>query len=472
MTRASCGVACGLLWLLSSSGAAPLAQSAAPSFASHVRPVLADTCQGCHNSKVLSGGLDVAPLLEPSSIASQPLLWERIVGKLQSGEMPPPGVARPAAEKLDAVVTVVEQEFDRLDRATKPDPGRVTARRLNRQEYANTVRDLLGVTIRPEDEFPADDSGYGFDNIADVLTVSPALMQKYLAVAERVASRAVGGDPLPKAGFFTRRERVRRLSPSGLELQEILEYDADYVVRVTVSGYRPQQDTPVTLRISVDGRPVKTASIPVGISAVNRQGGATQRTVEEVRLFLPANGHTFLAELVGDEGLKKIQEGDRLNVSRNIFPETIEIAGPYPAATPQPITKTVLSCDPATGPSCVTRILSTLSRRAYRRPVTKQEVADLVAIADKARSSGYTPAQSLQFGITAMLVSPNFLFRIERDPKPGTSAPVSELELASRLSYFLWSSMPDEELLRLAEAGRLRSRGTLEAQLSRMIADP
>jgi len=454
-----------------------IAQTPAPStraagFDVDVRPVLTETCQACHNSKVTSGGLDIGPLLDPGSLASHRTTWERIVARLHAGEMPPKGAARPPAEKLTSLMTYVERELDRIDRAQPANPGRVTARRLNRQEYGNTVRDLLGVEIRAEDEFPPDDSGYGFDNIADVLTVSPALMQKYLSLAERIASRAVGGDPLPPAGFFSRRDRVRRLDASAIELQEIIERDAEYVVRVTVAGYRPNEDAPVTLAISVDGKPVKTASIPVGISAVNRQGGATQRTIEEVRVFLAGNAHVFRAELVGDGGVTAIPENVRLNASRNIFPETIEIAGPYAPSTPQPATKAWLPCAPSSGASCITRTLNALARRSYRRPPSKEEVSELAVIVNKAKAAGYSPEQSLQFGIAAMLVSPNFLFRIEREPKPGTTTRISDLELATRVSYFLWSSMPDEELLRLAESRKLGEPRVLRAQVVRMIADP
>ena len=437
-----------------------------------MRPLLTQTCQGCHNERVLSGGLDITPLLDPASIVTKRDAWERVVVKVHGGEMPPKGMPKPPAERLTALLAYLDAEFDRADKAAKPDPGRVTARRLNRYEYANTVRDLLGVDLRPEDEFPPDDTGYGFDNIGDVLTVSPALLQKYLSLAERVAVRAVGGDPLPKsAGFFTRRDRMRRLDASAIELKEILEYDAEYVFRVTVSGYRPKQDTPVTLVLSVDGAPVKTVSVPVTISAVNRQGGATQRTVEEARIFLPTGAHTFRAAFVDDAGLAGIAENNLLNVGQNIFPEAIDLAGPFAPATPPRVKKQVLTCEPAAGASCTTSILRALARRAYRRPVTNAEVAALTGIVAKARGAGYAPAQSLQFGIAAILVSPHFLYRLEREPKPGTVAAISDLELASRLSYFLWASMPDEELLRLAERRRLRSPGVLDAQIARMLAD-
>jgi mono/diheme cytochrome c family protein len=441
------------------------------SFDRDVRPLLTETCQACHNATALTAGLDMTPLLEPSSVLTRREIWERIVAKVQSGEMPPKGMPRPDAARVQALVAYVDAEFDRADRATTPDPGRVTARRLNRYEYVNTVRDLLGVELRAEDELPADDSGYGFDNIGDVLTVSPALMQTYLALGERVAARAVGAAPLPKAGVFTRRSRGRRLDPSGVELKEIIEYDADYVVRANVAGYRPRQDAPVTLVVSMDGTPVKTVAVPVGISAVNRQGGATQRRVEEVRLFIPSGRHTFRAELVQDEGLQTVPEKDRLNDKQNIFPEAIDIAGPYPPDAPHEIRRPALLCNPASGQACTTRILRTLARRAYRRPVTTAEVTELADIVAKARRHGYSPAESLQFGVTAMLVSPHFLYRIEHNPKAGMTRPVSDLELASRLSYFLWASMPDEALLRLAEARKLRAPGVLDAQVARMLAD-
>ena len=370
-----------------------------------------------------------------------------------------------------ALIAFVQRE-PIADRDLKPDPGRVPIHRLTRVEYANTVRDLLGVDLRATDEFPPDDSGYGFDNIGDILTVSPTLMQKYLTVAERVASRAVGGDPWPEPAIFTRRSRVRRIGDGTAELSEILEYDADYVIKVALTGHRGAQDAPVTLVISVDGKPATTATVPVQISAVNRQGGATQRAVEEVRVFIPSGEHVFRAEFVGDHTLETIPIKSRRDVNQNIFPEFIDIAGPFRPAQPRRVRKPWQVCDPASGRLCAERTLTALTRRAYRRPAQRTEVVRLLRVYDRAKTSGYVSAQSLQFAIAAMLVSPRFLFRLERDPGPGIIARVSDIELASRLSYFLWSSMPDETLLRVAEAGRLHLPSVLTAQVKRMIADP
>lgn len=458
---------CGL------SATMPAANGGAGGFDSAVRPILSGTCSACHNAKMASGGFNAALFIDPASLQSRRDGWELIVAKLRAGEMPPAGIPRPPAEQVQALIRYVEGEFDRIDRNTKPDPGRVTAHRLNRDEYQNTIRDLLGLDFSAGDEFPADDSGYGFDNIGDVLTTSPALMQKYLSVAEGLAARAVGGDPPPKPAILNNsRDRMRRISADAIQLSKIVDYDADYNVIVHITGHRGPEDKPVTLVILVDGKPIKTATIPVQISAVNKQGGSTQRNVEEVRVFLNSNRHTFQAEFVNDEDLSKIPEKSLRDSGKNIFPETIELAGPFPPAEPHNTARKIMLCDPATGDACVERILGELAHRAYRRPVTKPESAELMSVFHKAAASGYGPAQSLQFAVTAVLVSPHFLFRIERDPKAGATAEISDTELATRLSYFLWSSTPDDELLRLAESDRLHQPSVLDAQVKRMLADP
>jgi hypothetical protein len=228
--------------LLLLAGSAVVQAATAPgAFDKDVQPILRDTCSACHNAKVLSGGLDLTPYMESSSVLGKRDGWEAILAKLKAGEMPPDGIPRPPAEKMDALLKFVQTQFDTADKNAKIDPGRVTAHRLNRVEYSNTIRDLLGVDFRATEEFPADDSGYGFDNIGDVLTVSPTLMQKYLSVAEKIAARAVGGDPLPKPGFFSNKERVRHLPGSCIELTDIVEYDADYIVHVNLLGHRGAQ---------------------------------------------------------------------------------------------------------------------------------------------------------------------------------------------------------------------------------------
>jgi hypothetical protein len=450
--------------------AAGLVQAA--TFDQAVKPLLSQTCAGCHNDKLASGGLNVSAFLDPASLTSKREGWERIVDKLKAGEMPPKGIPKPPAAQVAGLVDFVEGTFDQADKNVKPDPGRVVAHRLNRTEYSNTIRDLLGVPFHAEEEFPADDSSFGFDNIGAALTISPTLMQKYLQSAEQIASRAVGGDPLPKPGLFNKRDRVRRLDADTIEVKDRIDFDADYTLRALLVGHRGPKDKPVTLVISLDGAPVKTVEVPVQISAVNQQGGATQRSSQEIRLFVPQGEHVVRAAFVNDESLKDIPASARYNNNKNIYPDTIEIAGPFPSTAQHPSQKKILICDLKTGRACADRIMANLANRAYRRPATRPEVAELMAIFDKAKAGGYTPEQSLQFAISAMLVSPNFLFRIERDPKPGVYSRISDTELASRLSYFLWSSMPDDELLRLGETNKLHQPAVLDAQVKRLIADP
>ena len=181
------------------------------SFESKVQPVFNKSCAPCHNDRLASGGLNIAPFTSSASITTHREEWERILHKVRTGEMPPKGMPRPAAEQMQAITKFVEEKWEQADRNVAPDPGRVTARRLNRNEYSNTIRDLLDVDFRADKDFPTDDSGYGFDNIGDVLTISPVLMEKYISSAERIAARAIGADPLPKKPLdcgVSRRPRI------------------------------------------------------------------------------------------------------------------------------------------------------------------------------------------------------------------------------------------------------------------------
>ncbi|MCC7010144.1 MAG: DUF1592 domain-containing protein [Acidobacteria bacterium] len=443
----------------------------AAEFARDVEPVLTYICSQCHN-RIANAPIET--YLWPESIDTHRNEWETILAKVRSYEMPQPDPNFEPLEERDraAMVAYLDRAFEEADLRMPPDPGRVTARRLNRVEYGNTIRDLLGIDFDAAEEFPPDDSGYGFDTIGDVLTVSPTLMQKYLAAAEQIASRLVGGDPLPSPAIFTRRSKVRRIGDNAVELSDVLAHDAEYIVKVAITGHRGEADPPVTVRISVDGRPIRTAQVPVQISAVNRQGGATQRAVEEARVFLTGNRHVFRAEFVDDTTLERIPVASRRNPAQNIYPEFIDVAGPYAPASPVAAANPALVCPPDQGRGCARRILEALAHRAYRRPVTRADADELLAVYDRAQAAGYGPRQRLQFALTAMLVSPSFLFRIERDPAPGRIAPLRDVELASRLSYFLWSSMPDEPLLRLAESNRLHEPAVLRREVARMLADP
>jgi hypothetical protein len=230
----------GLLW--AATAASFLHAADDPTFASAVRPIVANTCAACHNAQLASGGLNLTPFQQPESLANRNQ-WEAILQKLRAGEMPPEGIPRPPQADIDALIGYVTGEFEKADRAMKPDPGRVVARRLNRNEYSNTIRDLLGVNFRADRDFPTDDSSYGFDNIGEALTVSPLLIEKYLTAAEKIASAAIGADPLPKPLTFEGRRSnrtLRRVKASTSETTYRVDVDAEYIVRVLLTGNPPK----------------------------------------------------------------------------------------------------------------------------------------------------------------------------------------------------------------------------------------
>jgi hypothetical protein len=444
-------------------------------FDSAVKPVLSKTCAMCHNEKLSSGGLNVKLLLSPDSIATYRDGWETILDKLRAGEMPPKGIPRPPEPQMQALIHYVEGEFEKADRNIKPDPGHVTARRLNRSEYSNTIHDLLDVDFRAERDFPTDDSGYGFDNIADVLTISPVLMERYLDAAETIASRAMGADPLPKkpleVQYHAKDKSIRRVDLGVIEASHRVEWDGDYIIRFGMPGERAADAKPVTLAFWIDGALVKTMPVETKPSKLVYFDPYSEA---EVRMYLPSGDHVFRAGFIDDDFVKTLSEKDAYNKKKNKFLDSITFVGPFPSDVERASRKKILICDPKSGQACVDRILTALAHRAYRRPATRAEVASLAKFVALARSRGETTEQGVQLAIEAMLVTPQFLFRIERDPNPTDALDVhriSDIELASRLSYFLWSSMPDSELQGLAEAGKLHDPAVLDAQVKRMMAD-
>ena len=449
---------------------------AAAGFEQAVQPILVKSCAPCHNDRLASGSLNLAPFHSPASVLAQRDGWERILQKVRSGEMPPKGVPRPPASEIQALMDFVHGEFEKADRNVKPDPGRVTARRLNRAEYSNTIRDLLGVDYRAEKDFPTDDSGHGFDNIGDVLTISPILMEKYINAAERIAARAIGADPLPRkpleAEYHSKDNRIRRVGRSIIEATHRVDWDGEYLVRIGLPGERAKDAKPVTLDFWMDGKllhSMKVETKPSGLVYFNPY------SEEEFKLVLPEGDHVFRAAFIDDDYVKTLSDKDARDQSKNKFLNMIKFIGPFPVQGVRASRKKVLVCDPnAGGAGCVEKIVATLARRAYRRPVPRAEVAQLARFVNVAKAEGQSVEQGIQLAIQAMLVSPHFLFRIERDPDPNDPAKVhriSDIELASRLSYFLWNSMPDDELLALAESRKLGTPGVLDAQVKRLLAD-
>jgi len=453
---------------LAASLASFLPAAGSPGFDERVKPILANTCSLCHNSQLASGGLNLAPFQSADSLSNR-TQWETILRKLRGGEMPPEGIPRPPQADIDALIGYVQGEFEKADRAVKPDPGRVVARRLNRNEYSNTVRDLLGVNFRAAKDFPTDDSSQGFDNIGEALTVSPVLIEKYLSAAERIASAAIGADPLPKPLMFVGRRSnrtLRRLKASTSETTYRVDVDAEYTVQVLFTGNPPKDGPAPLVGFWLDGKLL--ASKPLPDAAAN--GERTQ----EARIYVESGEHVFRAGLVGDrEPIPvPVPGAGGPPVPKNVVPDTISIDGPYPSKVERASRKKVLICDPNSGAACVDRILTQLAHRAYRRPPSKTEVAALTHFYQLAGQQGQNAEQGIQLAVQAALVSPEFLFRIEREPANGTIHRISDLDLASRLSYFLWSSMPDDRLLAAAESGKLHVPETLASEVTRMLADP
>ncbi|MFN7926013.1 MAG: DUF1592 domain-containing protein [Bryobacteraceae bacterium] len=444
-------------------------------FDKSVKPILTNTCSACHNDRNASGGLDLTSFTAAGSVTSQREGWERILQRLRTGDMPPKGIPRPPASDMTALVKFVEGEFERADRAVKPDPGRVTAHRLNRNEYSNTVRDLLGVDFRAEKDFPTDDSGHGFDNIGDVLTISPILMEKYVNAAERIAARAIGADPLPKkpleVEYHAKTKSIRRPDRSTIEATHRIDWDGEYTVRIGLPGERADDAPPVTMGFWMDGRLLHKMQVETKPSKLVYFNPYSEA---EFRVNLPEGDHTFRAGFIDDPFVAKLTDKEAYSDKKNKFLNMMTFVGPFASKVERASRKKILICDPATGSACVDKIVSTLAHRAYRRPVTRAEVAALTRFVNMAKSEGQTAEQGVQLAIEAMLVSPHFLFRIERDADPNDATKVhriTDLELASRLSYFLWSSMPDDELLSLAESGKLRAPGVIEGQVKRLLAD-
>ena len=458
---------------------APPSTSAAPKpaalgFDQIVTPVLTQSCAGCHNDRMASGGLNLQPFSVASSIHEQRDGWERILQKVRTGEMPPKGIPRPSADKVASLLQFFQTEYARADKNVKADPGRVTARRLNRNEYSNTIRDLLSVDFQAERDFPTDDSGYGFDNIGDVLTISPILMERYISAAERIAARALGADPLPKpleAEYSRKNSNIRRLDRSNVEATHRVDFDGEYLVRFGFPGERAADAKPVKMGFWMDGKLLKTISVetkPSGLVYFNPY------SEEQFRIILPEGDHTFRAGFIDDDFVKDLSEKDAFSDKKNKFINMISFLGPYAVEGEKPSRKRLLICDPNTGDACVDRILTNLAHRAYRRPVTRTDIASLKKFVVMAKNEGMNVEQGLQVALQAILVSPHFLFRIEKDVdarNPALIHKITDIELASRLSYFLWSSTPDEELQKLAEAGKLSQPAVMEAQVKRLMAD-
>ena len=480
------------------------------------RALLDRYCVACHNDRLRTADLAL-DTHDVTRIADAPEIWETVVRKLRAGAMPPLPRPRPDAATYDRFVGWLESELDRTA-AANPNPGRTEAfHRLNRTEYHHAVRDLLDLEIDVAELLPADGASYGFDNIAGVLGVSPTLLERYLAAARKI-SRVAVGRPAPSATA-----EVFRLAsdlpqddwvagmPFGTRgggvFRHVFPEDADYLFRVRLARNAGDNlavfEVPHTLEASLDGALVRTFTVggPPPADAPRdsdeyRAWRDRQRTIDrdwEFRLPVKAGPHelsvTFVRQTAAyPETLRQpylrpytsITGGD---TRVQPYLGSVTVTGPFAASGGPPVEETpsrrrIFVCRPAGATNaewteCASRILSSLARRAYRRPVAGADLDVLLRFFDEGRREGGFDA-GVEMALRWLLASPEFVLRVERDPvgvAPGTNYAISDLELASRLSFFLWSSIPDDELLDLAAARRLRDPEVLEQQTRRMLAD-
>ncbi len=475
-------------------------------------------CISCHSQKLHTAGL-VLENVNPSDPSSNPELWERVIAKLRAGSMPPPGIPRPSAAAYSSVAGWLENELDRAWTA-EPNPGRISAvHRLNRAEYNNAIRDLLALSIDVKPLLPGDETADGsFDNFADVLSISTAHLERYMSVARQVTRLATGLPPTsPTLETYEiplhvlqddrQSEDLPLGTRGGIAIRRNFPVDGEYLVKVRLQ--RQYQDYlkgigwPQRLDVRLDGKLVKRFT--VGGAAQGRPAAESyagdgepgfagdpewekymQLTGDaglEVRFPVKAGprvvGVSFVREFWEPEGLPQPLQRGRVISDDQVYMNyanvgKVQIGGPYESAgiaKDTPSRRAIFVCTPkapAEEKSCASQILSKIARRAYRRPVTPTDVRTLMAFFDTGRRDGGSFDAGIQFALERVLVDPDFLLRIHNDKSTGG---IGDVELASRLSFFLWSSIPDEHLLSLAEKGQLSNPAVLDKEVRRMLAD-
>jgi Protein of unknown function (DUF1592)/Protein of unknown function (DUF1588)/Protein of unknown function (DUF1585)/Protein of unknown function (DUF1587)/Protein of unknown function (DUF1595)/Planctomycete cytochrome C len=474
-------------------------------------------CVTCHNQKLKTANLilDNADAVHVSNSAET---WEKVIVKLRSRSMPPPGIPRPDNATYDSVATWLESEIDHAA-AVHVNPGRsASLHRLNRVEYSNTVRDLIAVDVDAQAMLPPDEQAYGFDTNADALKMEPALLDRYVSAAAKIARQAVGDPTMPAAferygaikdnsneqTYLSQKERLGEDFPlgsrGGIAARHYFPVDGDYVFKLklqrTFSSEIRGLNVPNHFEVRLDGKRIAEFTLGGADSLAKSQAalGPAKRfeydgdELLQAKVAVKAGLHSVVATILKTEDAEPegvgpdhipawSRQSDNATAPTSI--SSMYVGGPYTAQTTQdsPSRKLIFVCHPATAAEetpCATRILSNLAQRAYRRSAGTDDVQTLLAFYKRARANG-TFDDGIRAALERVLVGPDFLFRIEADPAgvaPGASYRIPDVELASRLSYALWSSMPDDTLLDLAIRGRLKEPGVLEKQVSRMLADP
>jgi len=481
--------------------AAPAKAADAPGdFPKQGLPFLKKYCYECHDNELPEGSLSVEVFQDFDSLIRGRKTIEQMLRRIESQEMPPKDAAQPTENEVKAFASLIRGIYDHYDRNAKPDPGRVTVRRLNRVEYNNTIRDLVGVDFNPAEDFPSDDVGYGFDNIGDVLTLSPVLMERYLAAAESIMHRAIVPEPpapvrrnvaaryvepagakVPTSRFrpISTRESTEAIETGPLHTLYRVPADGEYIFRTRVFA-KTEGEQPVRIAILAHG---DTIAQPAGEEEVDQLFGLALKSLQpfvilktvEVTATDEKNSETIEVKVPANLGLKrmavalcKTPEGAP---PAELHVEWLSLEGPL---DPRPSTHYALLGRDADKPhpERTREVLTRFVTRAYRRPATEDEIDRLIPFVDQALADGLLWEVGMQRAMTAVLCSPKFLFRFELDDRPQApeARPLDEFQLASRLSYFLWSTMPDDELLELA--GKNQLTANLEPQVRRMLKDP
>ena len=470
--------------------------------------VLKRYCIGCHNQKTKTAGLALDQL-NPQNVGPEAELWEKVLQKLHTRAMPPPGAPRPSEASYNSLTASLESGLDRAATAN-PNPGRPIAHRLNRSEYTNAIRDLLGLEIDGRSLLPADDSGYGFDNIADVLSFSPALLDRYMAAAGKISRLAIGDPSIrPVVQTYTlpiglvQNDRMSEDLPfasrGGMAIHHYFPVDGEYDIKMrlmrTANNSIRGAGEASQIELRVDRKRIKTFSVG-GTGKINPWGPVPdpsfyEQTADdslEVRIPVKAGDRLLAAAFIRKSGVPEGVLEPRLSTSSFEYAEyreddmslaSVQITGPYDAkpSPESPSRQRVFVCYPENARAeepCARNILSKLAGRAFRRSIGDQDLQTLMAFYKQGRAKGSFD-DGIELAVREILVDPDFLFRVEHDPQGLASAKVyriSDVELASRLSFFLWSSIPDDQLLDLAVGGKLRDPAVLQQQVSRMLRDP
>jgi hypothetical protein len=451
-------------------------------------------CMTCHVGARAPGGLNLQAL-DLENLDHNGAVWEKLIRKLRSRDMPPAGVPRPDGAAYEAMVKLIEGERDHLAEI-RPNPGRPTLHRLNRSEYANAIRDLLAIEVDVADLLPADDIGYGFDNIGDVLNVSPLLLERYLSAAGKISRLAVGDTSLPPSyqtyiipHGLSQVDRMSEDMPlgsrGGSAVHHLFPVDGEYEISIGLQRGRYdafmglERERKLDLRL--DDQRLQLFTIAADPHAGQLEYGAKEDPDAhlKVRVAVKAGTRTLVATFIKDTVMP---EGILAANRERAFFEgvgSISVAGPFDVQGPgsTPSRDRIFICHPASAAEespCAEKIVANLAHRAYRRPVTADDLPELMALYKQGAANGGFEA-GVRLALQKILVSPDFIFRVELDPpeaQAGSVHRVSDVELASRLSFFLWSSIPDAELMAIAERGELGDPAVLERQVRRMLADP